>query len=321
MVARAVEDTDSLLFGRGDWRSLGGALAYLFFDVLVLWTAFFALHIHGAPPFAPVLMAYIIGALGGSLPLPAGLGAVGGIGGCLILYGAGHNVAVGAAVVYGAVGLVVPFVGGLAASPMSPMIVSMRVPSRATSPPGVGRIVVPSASTKQPAYPPASDPADDLRRVGLVVVDLDHAPRAADTRAGTARPRPSGSARHLVVDVGENVFGDEAERGGVSDVEHLAARGHRRARHHRMDRGVRRGPPRQGAAAPKRWAGRGGRSRRARAPRRLPAVRAPNRDPLAHGARHFRGPTTSASVASREEQNGPEARREAAATQGSSTEV
>jgi uncharacterized membrane protein YbhN (UPF0104 family) len=114
-VARAVEDTDSLLFGRGDWRSLGGALAYLFFDVLVLWTAFFALHAHGAPPFAPVLMAYIIGALGGSLPLPAGLGAVGGIGGCLILYGAGHNVAVGAAVVYGAVGLVVPFVGGLAA--------------------------------------------------------------------------------------------------------------------------------------------------------------------------------------------------------------
>jgi uncharacterized membrane protein YbhN (UPF0104 family) len=60
-------------------------------------------------------MAYIIGALGGSLPLPAGLGAVGGIGGCLILYGAGRNVAVGAAVIYGAIGLVVPFVGGLIA--------------------------------------------------------------------------------------------------------------------------------------------------------------------------------------------------------------
>ncbi len=114
-VAGAVEDTRALLFGRGDWRSLFGALAYLFFDVLVLWTAFFALHAHSVPAFAPVLMAYVIGALGGSLPLPAGLGAVGGIGGCLILYGAAPNVAVGAAVIYGAIGLIVPFVGGLLA--------------------------------------------------------------------------------------------------------------------------------------------------------------------------------------------------------------
>jgi uncharacterized membrane protein YbhN (UPF0104 family) len=114
-VARAVEDTDALVFGRGDWRSLLGALVYLFFDVLVLWTAFFALHAHSVPAFAPVLMAYIIGALGGSLPLPAGLGAIGGIGGCLILYGAGRNAAVGAAVIYGAIGLIVPFVGGLVA--------------------------------------------------------------------------------------------------------------------------------------------------------------------------------------------------------------
>jgi asparagine N-glycosylation enzyme membrane subunit Stt3 len=70
-VARAVEDTDALVLRRGDWRSLFGAVAYLFFDVLVLWTAFFALHAHNVPAFAPVLMmAYIIGALGGSLPLP-----------------------------------------------------------------------------------------------------------------------------------------------------------------------------------------------------------------------------------------------------------
>jgi uncharacterized membrane protein YbhN (UPF0104 family) len=114
-VARAVENTYALVFRSRDWRTLFGALTYLFFDVLVLWTAFFALHAHSVLPFAPVLMAYIVGALGGSLPLPAGLGAVGGIGGCLILYGAGRNVAVGAAVIYGAIGLVVPFVGGLLA--------------------------------------------------------------------------------------------------------------------------------------------------------------------------------------------------------------
>jgi uncharacterized membrane protein YbhN (UPF0104 family) len=114
-LARAVEETNTLVFGRGDWRTLFGALTYLFFDVLVLWTAFFALHVHSVPAFAPVLMAYIIGALGGSLPLPAGLGAIGGIGGCLILYGAGHNAAVGAAVIYGAIGLLVPLVGGVIA--------------------------------------------------------------------------------------------------------------------------------------------------------------------------------------------------------------
>ncbi len=114
-VARAVEDTEALVIGKGDSRCLFGAVAYLFFDVLVLWTAFFALHAHNVPAFAPVLLAYIIGALGGSLPLPAGLGAIGGIGGCLILYGAGRNAAVGAAVIYGAIGLVVPLVGGLIA--------------------------------------------------------------------------------------------------------------------------------------------------------------------------------------------------------------
>lgn len=114
-IARAVEDTYALIFGRGDWRSLFGAVVYLIFDVLVLWTAFFALHVHNVPAFAPVLMAYIIGALGGSLPLPAGLGAIGGIGGCLVLYGAGRNAAVGAAVIYGAIGLIVPFVGGIIA--------------------------------------------------------------------------------------------------------------------------------------------------------------------------------------------------------------
>jgi uncharacterized membrane protein YbhN (UPF0104 family) len=114
-VARAVDDTKKLVFHRADWRSLAGAVAYLGFDVLVLWSAFYALHAHVVPAFAPVLMAYIIGALGGSLPLPAGAGAVGGIAGCLMFYGAKANAATGAAVLYGAIGLVVPLVGGVIA--------------------------------------------------------------------------------------------------------------------------------------------------------------------------------------------------------------
>jgi uncharacterized membrane protein YbhN (UPF0104 family) len=108
----AVNDTDRLLFHRGGLKSVLGALVYLWFDVLVLWSAFYAIHAHPVPGFAVVVMAYIIGALGGSIPLPAGLGAVGGIVGMLILYGVGHNAAFAAVVIYQAVGLLVPLVGG-----------------------------------------------------------------------------------------------------------------------------------------------------------------------------------------------------------------
>ncbi|HWW90253.1 MAG TPA: YbhN family protein [Solirubrobacteraceae bacterium] len=111
-VVDAVNDTDRLLFHRGGLKSVLGALVYLWFDVLVLWSAFFAIHAHPVPGFAVVVMAYIIGALGGSIPLPAGLGAVGGIVGMLILYGVGHNAAFAAVVIYQAVGLLVPLVGG-----------------------------------------------------------------------------------------------------------------------------------------------------------------------------------------------------------------
>lgn len=114
-VASAVDDTKRLILHRADWRSLAGAVAYLGFDVLVLWSAFYAVHAQVVPAFAPVLMAYIIGALGGSLPLPAGAGAVGGIAGSLMLYGARSSGAAGAAVLYGAIGLVVPLVGGVIA--------------------------------------------------------------------------------------------------------------------------------------------------------------------------------------------------------------
>jgi uncharacterized membrane protein YbhN (UPF0104 family) len=108
----AVNDTDRLLFHRGGIKSVLGALVYLWFDVLVLWSAFLAIHAHPVAEFGVVVMAYIIGALGGSIPLPAGLGAVGGIVGMLILYGVGRNAAVAAVVIYQAVGLLVPLVGG-----------------------------------------------------------------------------------------------------------------------------------------------------------------------------------------------------------------
>jgi uncharacterized membrane protein YbhN (UPF0104 family) len=111
-LANAVDDTERLLVHRGSWTSVLGVVAYLGFDVLVLWTAFLAIHAHPAPGFAIVIVAYIIGALGGSIPLPASIGTIGGIAGMLILYGVAHNAAIAAVLLHQAIGLLVPLTGG-----------------------------------------------------------------------------------------------------------------------------------------------------------------------------------------------------------------
>jgi uncharacterized membrane protein YbhN (UPF0104 family) len=111
-LAAAVDDTDQLLFHRGDSKPLLGALAYLGFDTLVLFSAFFAINVHPIPTYGIVVMAYIIGALGGSIPLPANIGAIGGIAGMLMVYGVARNPAVAAVVIYESIGLLVPLIGG-----------------------------------------------------------------------------------------------------------------------------------------------------------------------------------------------------------------
>jgi uncharacterized membrane protein YbhN (UPF0104 family) len=111
-LANAVEDTRQLVFHRGGWRSILGVVAYLGFDVLVLYSAFLAIHAHALPGFAVVVLAYIIGALGGSIPLPASLGTVGGMVGMLIVYRVGHNAAVAVVLLHQAIGLLVPLTGG-----------------------------------------------------------------------------------------------------------------------------------------------------------------------------------------------------------------
>jgi hypothetical protein len=107
-LADAVGDTKQLLLHRRGRRAMLGAVAYLGFDVLVLWSAFIAIHTQPLPGFAIVLLACIIGALGGSIPFPAGIGAIGGMVGMLILYGVAHNAAVAAVILYQAVGQLAP---------------------------------------------------------------------------------------------------------------------------------------------------------------------------------------------------------------------
>jgi uncharacterized membrane protein YbhN (UPF0104 family) len=110
-LSAAVEDTQRL-FHRGAWTPVAGGIAYLAFEVLVLWFAFRAVHANPVPGLPIVVMAYIIGALGGSLPLPASAGTIGGVAGMLIVYGVAHTDALAAVLLHQAIGLLVPVVGG-----------------------------------------------------------------------------------------------------------------------------------------------------------------------------------------------------------------
>jgi len=71
----------------GDRRVLAGSFGYWAFDNAVLWATFHAFGL--SPPLTVVLMGYLIGQLGGLLPIPGGIGGIdGGLIGTLIVYGA-----------------------------------------------------------------------------------------------------------------------------------------------------------------------------------------------------------------------------------------
>jgi uncharacterized protein (TIRG00374 family) len=76
-----------------------GSLGYWAWDNTVLWATF---HAFGySPPLTVVLMGYLIGQLGGLLPLPGGLGGIdGGLIGTLIVYGTSAATTAAAVLVY-----------------------------------------------------------------------------------------------------------------------------------------------------------------------------------------------------------------------------
>jgi uncharacterized protein (TIRG00374 family) len=95
------------LIRRRDWRLLG-AVGYWLFDLLVLYVCLLA---YGpTPTFWAVAMAYLVGLMGNSIPIPAGLVAVeGGLIGMLVLFHVRPVSAVVAAVVtYRAISLWLP---------------------------------------------------------------------------------------------------------------------------------------------------------------------------------------------------------------------
>lgn len=108
-VTASVDGTMVALRDRG--RGLIGATIYLGLDMLVLWIAFPAVGVP-QPYISVVAMGYLIGALGGSIPLPANLGAVGGMAGMLAVYGVDPEQALVAVLVYQAVSMSTPLIGG-----------------------------------------------------------------------------------------------------------------------------------------------------------------------------------------------------------------
>jgi len=88
-----------------------GAIGYWAFDNAVLWATFQAV---GADvPVSIVLMGYLIGQLGGLLPIPGGVGGIdGGLIGTLILYGAPAAATAAAVLAYRIILFWLPLIGG-----------------------------------------------------------------------------------------------------------------------------------------------------------------------------------------------------------------
>ncbi len=153
-VADGVNEAVALLREGNAWL-IGGILAYLIFDVMILWATFRAFG--AVPPLAILGMAYLIGELGGLIPVPGGIGGVdAGLVGTFVLYNVPVTAAASAVLAYRAIALWVPAILGSAA------FVSLRRTLRRESAEisfcapqtemeviGLGRVVIGPASTVQ----------------------------------------------------------------------------------------------------------------------------------------------------------------------------
>jgi len=91
-----------------------GAIGYWIFDNAVLWATFHAFGV--TIPITVLLMGYLIGQIGGLLPLPGGVGGIdGGLIGTLIVYGAPAAATTAAVLAYRVILFWVPLLMGAAA--------------------------------------------------------------------------------------------------------------------------------------------------------------------------------------------------------------
>jgi uncharacterized membrane protein YbhN (UPF0104 family) len=152
-----VRDTEELLL-TPHWRLLG-AVGYLLFDIAVLWACMRAVGAH--PPLLALIVGYQIGYLANIVPVPGGLGVLdGGLLAALVLYGISPARAAAAVVLYHAIALWLPTIGGTIGFVRLRGVVAARVQgAKAHESGGVG---VPARLRPEldPSLPPAHATAD-----------------------------------------------------------------------------------------------------------------------------------------------------------------
>ena len=112
---------------------LAGALGYMAFDVAALGAAFAA--VGAVPAVGLLLLAYVVGQLGGLLPVPGGVGgADGALIAALVVYGVPLGEAAAAVLAYRAFQLGLPAVLGTLATTRLPGVLSARLDGGAALP-------------------------------------------------------------------------------------------------------------------------------------------------------------------------------------------
>ena len=125
-----ISDTGAVAFHL-NWRLLG-TVGYLVFDIAVLWGCMRAVGLN--PPLLALVMGYQIGYLANLIPVPGGVGVLeGGLLGALLLYGFPAAPTAAAVVIYHAIALWVPTLGGLAGFAGLRRAVSSGLPSEQTA--------------------------------------------------------------------------------------------------------------------------------------------------------------------------------------------
>jgi uncharacterized protein (TIRG00374 family) len=148
-VADGVNEAVALL-REGNALLIGGLIAYLACDVMILWASFRAFG--PAPPLAIVWIAYLIGELGGLIPVPGGIGGIeAGLVGTLVLYHVPITAAGSAVLAYRAIALLVPALVGSVAFVMLRRVLRDEAQQLAVCAPqtemeviGLGRVVIDS---------------------------------------------------------------------------------------------------------------------------------------------------------------------------------
>jgi uncharacterized membrane protein YbhN (UPF0104 family) len=167
--------TSLRLVRRGD-PGIGGALLWWAGDVAVLWASFEAFG--DSPAIAVVVMAYFVGMLANTLPLPGGVGGVdGGMIGALIAFGVEPSLAVVAVLAYRGFAFWLPIAPGVIAW------VSLRRTVAGWERDSAMIAPCPPSSPSAPATSAARSSSTSSRRAGT-------APRS---RAATTRSLPCAS--------------------------------------------------------------------------------------------------------------------------------